>query len=232
MPRYDADRNAFVARIDRRRRWVGRGAHILKRLGLLRKPVQAVVYERTFRSDAEVLSYAYARLNDHLPDLDSPSWYNEKIRWQFLNHPNPLMSLVADKIAVRDYVKYKGGTIPGPELLAFGGDPAELATVPLPRRFVLKSSFGSGQNHIECGEMKTPRSGLVAKARSWMAYDQWRSTGEFHYRELRKRWMVEEFVPSSSEPDRVQDLLHDGGAGLYPRHHRPLGAEALQARDL
>lgn len=194
MPRRDADRNEFVKRIDRRRRWLGRGAKILNSFGLLGKPVQTVVHDAVFASDAELLSYAYARKNDHLPDLVNPVWYNEKIRWQFLNHRNPLMSLVADKIAVRDYITYRGGTIHAPELIASGWAPEDLAEIDLPEEFVLKTSFGSGQNHIERRGKRTNRATLVAKVRGWMSYDQWRSTGEFHYRPLPKRWLVEDFV--------------------------------------
>ncbi|WP_181164570.1 ATP-grasp fold amidoligase family protein [Amaricoccus solimangrovi] len=197
MPRYDADRDAFVARIDRQRRWLGRGAKLLKAFGMLRQPVQETIYERVFSSELEMLTYAYARKNDHLPDLVNPTWYNEKVRWQFLHHPNPLMSLVADKIAVRDYVRYRGGCIQPPRLIAQGWTPRDLAGANLPARFVLKTSFGSGQNHIERGETPTRRSDLVAKLARWMGYDQWRSTGEFHYRAVPKRWLVEEYVPSA-----------------------------------
>lgn len=197
MPRYDTDRDAFVSRIDRRRRWLGRTAKILRGVGLMKSPLQEFVYGRAFSSDHEVISYAYGLKNDHLPDLENPRWYNEKVRWQFLNHNNPLMSLVADKIAVRDYVAYKGTVIQAPELIAFGSYPGDLAAVRLPKQFALKSSYGSGQNHIETAGKHTPRADLIAKAAAWMDYDQWRSTGEFHYRNLPKRWLVEEFVPSS-----------------------------------
>lgn len=196
MPRYDADRDEFVSRIDRQRRWLGRGAKVLKALGVLKRPIQEAVYERIFSSETEMLSYAYARKNDHLPDLVNPTWYNEKVRWQFLNHPNPLMSLVADKIAVRDYLHYRAGRIKPPRMIAHGWTPGELAGVELPPRFVLKSSFGSGQNHVERGEKPTPRAELIELVARWMNYDQWRSTGEFHYRNVPKRWMVEEYVPS------------------------------------
>ena len=62
-------------------------------------PSQAEIYDGTFRSDEEAVSYFYALKNDHLPDFENPTWINEKVRWQFLNQPNPLMSLAADKIA-------------------------------------------------------------------------------------------------------------------------------------
>ncbi len=194
MPRTDINRDDFVAGIKRRRRW----SRILLRArrALLpdKRPFQQALYDATFRSDAEAVAFHYARVNDHLPDLDHPVWLDEKIRWQFLNHPNPLLSYAADKIAVRDYLRLRGATIPPPRLLATGSDPDELENADLPESFVLKSNFGSGQNHIEKPGMNTPRQELIAKVRDWMKFDQWRETGEFHYRSIKKQWLAEEFL--------------------------------------
>ena len=64
---------------------------------------------------------------------------------------------------------------------------------------MLKSNFGSGQNHIEKPGMNTPRRELIAKVSQWMAYDQWRQTGELHYRSIKKKWLVEEYISSTEE---------------------------------
>ena len=75
-----------------------------------RRSLQAAAYDRTFRSDEEAVSYHYAGRNDHLPDFANPTWMNEKVRWQFLNHPNPLIQIAADKVG-------------GPRLPALQGRP-------------------------------------------------------------------------------------------------------------
>jgi len=196
MPQAGADRNGFVARIERRRSLAFRIEGLRRRLTGGSGPLEAAVYDRTFRSDAEAVAYHYARLNDHLPDLEEPVWINEKIRWQFLNHPNPLMTLAADKIAVRDYLAFKGARIGAPRLVAAGEDPAALMRADLPPAFVLKSAHGSGQVHIERAGAFTPPRVLAARARRWRRIDQWRRTGEMHYRGVPKRWLVEELVPA------------------------------------
>ncbi len=196
MPKAGIDRDDFVARIVWRRRWARIGLRGRRLLIPDKRPLQEALYEATFHSDAEAVAYHYARRNDHLPDLDHPVWLDEKIRWQFLNHPNPLMSYAADKIAVREYLRFMGAQIAAPKLIATGSDPEELADAELPASFVLKSNFGSGQNHIEKPGMHTPREELIAKVSQWMAYDQWRQTGEFFYRSISKRWLVEEYLPS------------------------------------
>ena len=194
MPKAGVDRDAFVARVDRRRSWARYAIRARRIVRSDTRSYQAALYDATFGSDAEAIAYQYARRNDHLPDLDAPVWLNEKIRWQFLNHPNPLMSYAADKVAVRRYLEFKGARIAAPRLIATGTAPEELADVDLPETFVLKSSFGSGQNHIETAGKHTQRAELIAKVRHWMGYDQWRQTGELHYRDVPKRWLVEEYL--------------------------------------
>ena len=87
MPRYDLDRDAFVRSIERRRRWAHRSYWARSQIRRPARPLQAAVYDAAFRSDAEAVSYHYAAVNDHLPDLEAPSWMNEKVRWQFLQPP-------------------------------------------------------------------------------------------------------------------------------------------------
>ncbi len=194
MPRLSADRDAFVRRIGYRRqaaRWI---ANARLRVGLTRKSHQAEIYDGTFKSDDVAVTYFYALRNDHLPDFENPTWVNEKVRWQFLNHPNPLMSLAADKIAVRDYLRFKQSVIQAPEIIATGSTVVELSKARLPERFAFKSASSSGHNHIEDGTRPIERRDLVAKLEHWNAYEYWRHAAELHYRGLEKRWIVEELI--------------------------------------
>jgi hypothetical protein len=198
MPDREIDREAFLRRVERRAR-IGRRMTWLQRklLGSERSRYEEVD-EWTFPTDRERVMHYYALNNDHLPDLDQPAWLNEKIRWQFLNHPNPLMSLAADKRAVRDYLAYKGAAIQPPALHATLDDPEAILEVDLPERFVFKPTFSSRRVHVEDGVgegQPTPRADLVRKAAVWSRKDLWRGTGELHYRPIPRRWIVEEYVP-------------------------------------
>jgi hypothetical protein len=199
MPYYDAGRDAFIRRIDRRRRRAILTYLLQRGFRRTRKSRQATVYDACFTTDLEAVSYYYATTNDHMPDFDCPELLNEKIRWQFLHHPNPLMSLAADKIAVRRYLNWKGATVQAPELLAVGEGPDQLARRELPERFALKSAFGSGQNHFEAGEAPTPRRVLTGKVAFWNIRERWRKSAELHYRPVPKRWLVEELLPAARQ---------------------------------
>lgn len=194
MPRFDLDREAYLKEIDRRHRWAWRVARLRHGVGTLRRPVQAEAYDRTFRSDREAVTYHYAARNSHMPDLDTPRWVNEKVRWQFLNHPNPLMTLAADKAAVRSYLRYKEAEIPAPELYGVFASGEELVNARLPRRFVLKSTFGCGKHHFIDEAEPLRRRALASQLYRLGEWDHWRIMGEMHYRGIPKRWLAEENV--------------------------------------
>lgn len=194
MPRFDLDRDGFLKEIDRRHRWAWRVARLRSGLGTLSRPVQAEAYDRTFRSDLEAVTYHYAVRNSHMPDFETPRWVNEKVRWQFLNHPNPLMTLAADKAAVRDYLRYKGAEIPAPELYGTFSSGEELAAAQLPKRYVLKSTFGCGKHHFLDEVEPIRRRALASQLHRLGEWDHWRILGEMHYRGIPKRWLAEENV--------------------------------------
>ena len=233
MPRFSFDRDGFVRRVDRRREVARWAAHTRRRIGLGRGSLQADVYDRTFRSDEEAVSYLYALRNDHLPDFENPTWVNEKVRWQFLNHPNPLMSLAADKIAVRDYLRLKGAEIAAPELFAVGTDPADLDRVDLPQRFALKSRVEQRRrttSRTACAP--TPRDELLGKlAALGRAGTTGATPASCTTAACPKRWLVEELLVPQRPDRRVQVLLHPGRAGLHPGDLRPVRPEVQLRRS-
>lgn len=194
MPRADIDRDAYVRQMDRRVRWGWRVSRLRRRLAGDPTPVQAAAYDRAFRSDAEAVTYHYAVRNDHLPDFETPSWINEKIRWQFLNHANPLMAVAADKAAVRHYLHHKNAQIPAPELYGVGTGADDLLAADLPDRFVLKSTSGWAQNRFVADTLPAARRNLAATVSEWQRWDHWRVLGELHYRDIPKRWLAEQVI--------------------------------------
>ncbi|MGB0497708.1 MAG: hypothetical protein ACPGID_05170 [Rubricella sp.] len=188
------DRDAFVSRIRLRR--------LLARIGTLairnRAARRAAIHDAMFRDDAEAVAFPYALTHGHLPDFEDPRLFLEKVRWQFLHHPDPMMQLVTDKIAVRAYHRAVRATIPPPALIASGEDPDDLLGIDLPDAFILEASNGCGMNHIHMGG-PVDRRRLVSLVRDWFATEHWRRHGELFYRGIPNRWLVEEYLPADRE---------------------------------
>ncbi len=73
-----------------------------------------------------------------------PRTFTEKVRYKMLRDHRPLLVTFADKAAVRDYVTRVVGAGYLPRLLGLFDDPEGLRTLPLPERYVVKPTHGSG----------------------------------------------------------------------------------------
>lgn len=82
------------------------------------------------------------------PNLVNPKSYNEKIQWLKLNYKNPLMTVCADKYAVRNYVSQKIGKQYLIPLIGKYKSVDQIDFEKLPHQFVLKVNTGSGYNII------------------------------------------------------------------------------------
>ena len=79
-------------------------------------------------------------------DLKDPRRFTEKIQWYKLYYKNPVMSVCADKFAVREYIRDKGLGHILTDLYAVYERPEDIRLDQLPEKFVLKLSNGSGTN--------------------------------------------------------------------------------------
>jgi hypothetical protein len=196
MPRFDRNRDDYVRQTERRYRWAWRVARLTQHLHVEKRSLQAEAYDRVFRRDEDAVTYHYAARNNHLPDFENPRWVNEKIRWQYLNHHNPLMGIASDKVAVRDYLAFKGSEILPPDMFASGASASDLLAADLPSSFVLKSTAGWAQNIFVDEANPIPRRSLAMSVEEWRVWDHWRFLGEMHYRGIPKRWLAEQIIGS------------------------------------
>ena len=87
-------------------------------------------------------------------DLENPKRFTEKLQWLKLNHRNPIMSKIVDKIALREYLSEKGYgeyTIP---VFATYNSVKEIDFNNLPERCIFKASCGSNMLLIKNGKIK------------------------------------------------------------------------------
>ena len=81
-------------------------------------------------------------------NLDNPRTFNEKIQWLKLYDSTPIKTLLADKYAVRGWIKEKIGAKYLVPLLGVWDSFDDINFNTLPERFVLKCNHGSGYNII------------------------------------------------------------------------------------
>ena len=127
-------------------------------------------------------------------DIKNPRTFNEKINHIKFYRKNLIGAVVADKIAVRKYVK----SLIGDELLIPNigtyNKPSEIQWGDLPEKFVMKINNGSGANiicpNIENVNLKKEKihlSNLFKK-------DYYLSSREWQYKEIKNQIIIEQFL--------------------------------------
>ena len=138
--------------------------------------------------------YAGYKLN-----LDKPQTFNEKLQWLKLyyhRHPNPLLTVCADKVAVRDYIAEKIGEEYLIPCLGVWDNPDDIDFDKLPNKFVLKVNWGSGQNIIVKDKSKLDIADAREKLRQWMKRESnhYFAFFEWPYKDIKPKIIAEKYM--------------------------------------
>lgn len=99
-------------------------------------------------NDVQAIVNLYKNFSGKEPNLQNPKTFSEKQQWLKLNYHNPLTTICADKIAVRQHIAEKGYPHILSEIIATYTSINTFKIKELPNKFVLKASHGSGWNLI------------------------------------------------------------------------------------
>ncbi len=156
-----------------------------------------------FIGDRAYLADLYRKRFGRFPDLDHPSGFNEKILFKILGDRRAYLTLFADRLRVRDYVRQRTPSVVLPRLYAWSDSAASLPFDALPESFVLKANHGSGWLRIVERKDDVDQAALVRLAAKWLASDFTIVGREWAYRDVHRAVYAEE-------------LLRDDAGGLPP----------------
>lgn len=134
--------------------------------------------------------------------LNPPQTLNEKITYIKLNPRNEFRQLVADRLAVREYVKQHSPELGLIELLWSGREFTEEVFDRLPQEFVIKANHGSRMVKV-VNKIETNYQELYMAVGGWMTLDYASKGRERVYQHLKRYYVVEARLPSAglSPPD-------------------------------
>lgn len=165
------------------------------------------------------------------PNLRHPQSFNERIAWKILNDRNPLIPLTLDKVTVRPWAAERIGWQYITPIVGVWDSASEVPWEALPRRFVLKANHGSGYNILVPDKALACRDPILAQAEAWLAENYGERTGEWGYRSIQPRLLVEEFLPgpAGSVPEDYKVYVFGGRPHLLQVH---LGRFTEQRHEL
>lgn len=169
---------------------------------VLREIKQEVNYRRRKAVDPslypQLLEKRYYELTGRVMDINNPVTYSEKIQWLKLYDPNPLRSMLTDKVAVRQWVSEIVGDKYLVPCYGIYDSFDEIDFDVLPDSFVLKTNHASGWNIV----VKDKATLDIRKAKK--AFDRWMSHdyafwAEFepHYSGIKPKILIEKYLEDS-----------------------------------
>ena len=136
----------------------------------------------------------YRRILHKKLNLKKPLGFNAKIQWLKLYDRKPLYTQLADKYAVRDYVKERVGNQYLNKLFGVYDSVNDINFDSLPNKFILKATHGGGMNII-CEEKEDLDMNLVKeKFDKWMQINFYHRKGEWQYKNIKPRIICEKFL--------------------------------------
>ena len=136
-------------------------------------------------------------------DLKDPQTFSEKLQWLKLYYHRPELTLLADKLAVKDHV----ASIVGPEyvvpLLGSWDDPNDIDWEALPRRFVLKTNHDGGNFGIViCKDKeKLDKEKAIQRLSKSLKRNTFILGREWPYKNIPRKVFAEEYLEESGRQE-------------------------------
>lgn len=132
--------------------------------------------------------------HEYIPHLRHPRTFSEKICNRKLFNPVPRASMLADKLAVREFVAECGYPEILNEILLVTRHPEEIDFSKLPQQFVVKANHGSGWNIIVRNKDEFSQEAVINQCRIWMKSVYGFDQREYQYRDIEPAILIEKFL--------------------------------------
>ena len=141
------------------------------------------------------------------PDFEHPKDVNEKINWMKFYGDTSLWPMLADKYAVREYVKEKVGEEYLIPLIGKWDSVDEIDWENLPNQFVMKCNNGSGDVVVCKDKSKLDIEVIKRHFRKCLNEQLSILSGEPHYAKIKPCIIAEELLNASTQPCNSSSLV-------------------------
>lgn len=163
--------------------------HYLKNLEYRFKVIRTLL-----TSDENYRKKKHNRIFGKELSFSPPNTLNEKINFRMLFQKNDFFTLIADKIAVRDYIELTLGKEHLAPLLGVYDKPESINLEELPDKFVIKCNHDSG-SAIICDNKKTlNRSDIIRHFKKHLKRNPYYTNREWQYKNITPRILIEEKI--------------------------------------
>lgn len=146
------------------------------------------------------LSLSYFRVFGVFPNVENPRNFNEKVLNRILYNKDPQFSLLADKYAVRTYIKEKIGEDYLIPLVFCTENPRDLYRMQHWEGVVIKPNHGAGMvKIIDDIPNQDSKNKIINEAETWLNSDYSKIGDEWHYNLIKPKLLVEQKITRKNE---------------------------------
>lgn len=128
--------------------------------------------------------------NGYFCNLNNPTTFNEKVQWRKKYQHDSRYPMLVDKWEVREYISQIEPKILVPTYGVYSKI-EDINFEELPDSFIMKPTHGFGKVVI-CSDKKTlDKEEVLKTAQKWFSYNQFSITGEWQYKDLKPRIIVD-----------------------------------------
>lgn len=154
------------------------------------------------RTDFYELRKKFKRFHGYELDLKEPKSFNHKVIYKMLYDRNPLLSIIADKIEVKIFIKeiFKNSSISVNVFpTIFTTDkPENIPFDELPDQYVIKPNHASGQIIFAAKEKRINQKETIKKCKDWLSKSYGVDYLEWCYQPIKRRILIEPLMRDSS----------------------------------
>ncbi len=170
---------------------------------IIKNPAEYMVERNLKRYTENLLDWYKHTMHEDL-NLAHPKTYNEKIQWLKLYDSTPIKTKLADKYAVRDWIKDKIGEEYLIPLIGVYDKFDDIDFEKLPNQFVIKCNHGSGYNIIVKDKSQLNLKETQKQINCWMNENFALKYGcELHYRDISPKIIIEKYI------EEISSALYD-----------------------
>ena len=147
-----------------------------------------------------VLSLRYRKALGRSIEKKNPKSFYDKIFWLSCNSDTTEWSRLADKYAVREFIKEKIGEEYLPQLYGVYDSADEIDFDKLPNSFVIKTNNGCASNFLVRDKKNTDLEKIRKELAYWLKFPYGELTGQRHYSRIKPRIIAEEFMYQKKNP--------------------------------
>ena len=145
--------------------------------------------------DKDFLTKTFIKAQGYPLNLEDPKSLNEKIQWLKINDRRDISTQLADKYAVREYIKENFGEEYLIPLLFHTTNPKDLTPEKLPKEpFIIKSNHDSGNFIIVRDKNKVDWKKVQTMFKWSLAFNYYYHDREWQYKNIEPRIIVEQLL--------------------------------------